>query len=245
MEVKRLIGSKLKALDEAGKGLAVFATLNVIDKDGDVTLPGAFGEQLAKVVPAHDWGHVPLGKAKISENGNEALADFALNLEIESARDWHAALKFDLADGKPLQEWSYGFDITKWSRGQFEGEEVRFLEGLKVHEVSPVIVGAGENTRTLVIKGARGRKLAEQIEQVRAEMADLIGRVRELKALREADGRGLSKERLGQLIGLKADLDALAAASIETGQLLGAEPAELAAARKLYSQFVELTTGRR
>lgn len=242
MEVKRLTGTKLKALDDAGKGMAVFATLNVIDKDGDVTLPGAFGEQLAKVVPAHDWGHVPLGKARIFESANEAIADFGLNLEIEAARDWHAALKYDLADGKPLQEWSYGFDILEWSGGEFEGKSVRFLKKLKVHEVSPVIVGAGEGTRTLTIKG---RKLSDHVNDVCVELDELIVRVRDLKRLRAAEGRGISKERYAQLRELKAALDRLSSASIETGEILGAEPAELAEARKLYSQFVQLTTGRR
>ena len=143
MELKTITSNAIKALDETGTGTALIATLNVEDSDGDVTLPGAFGNQNAKIIPAHDWQHVPLGKAKIREEGNDVLADFKLNLNIEAARDWHEALKHDLANGPPLQEWSYGFGIEEASFGDFEGHEVRFLKKLKVREISPVIVGAG------------------------------------------------------------------------------------------------------
>ena len=140
---KSSAGARIKELHEDGHGLAVIATLGVVDSDGDVTLPGAFGEQSVKMVPAHDWQHVPLGKADIREEGNEVLAAFRLNLEIGSARDWHSALKNDLANGPPLQEWSYGFSIVEASFGEHEGQEVRFLKKLKVHEISPVMLGPG------------------------------------------------------------------------------------------------------
>lgn len=149
---------RLKAIDGEGRGQAVIATLNAIDKDGDVTMPGAFGSQEVKVVPAHDWQHVPIGKASLSEQGDAALADFALNLDISSARDWHSALKFDLANKPPLQEWSYGFLIEKASFGEFDGQQVRFLEAVKVHEISPVMVGAGVGTRTVSVKGADAKR---------------------------------------------------------------------------------------
>lgn len=154
MHTRKTASGHLKALDDAGVGSAVFATLGVIDKDGDVTLPGAFGSQDVVIVPAHDWTHVPIGRATIREHGNEAIADFRLNLDIAAARDWHAALKFDLATGRPLQEWSYGFHVSRESRGEHGGRQVRFLEALDVHEVSPVLLGAGVGTRTLAAKTA-------------------------------------------------------------------------------------------
>lgn len=142
----------IKQMGDDGSGLARIATMNVIDKDGDVTRPGAFGEQHVKLLPAHNWGHVPLGKARMFEHADEALAEFQLNLESTAGREWHSALKFDLNNGQPVQEWSYGFSVLKASNGEFENQRVRFLESLKVHEVSPVVVGAGVNTSTLTIK---------------------------------------------------------------------------------------------
>lgn len=220
----------LKQLDEAGTGVAVFASLGVIDRDGDVTLPGAFGEQRVKLLPAHDWSHVPIGDARIYERADEAVAEFRLNLEIEAAREWHAALKFDLRDEQPIQQWSYGFDVLKDSRGEHDGKRVRRLEKLRVYEVSPVVVGAGVATRTLAVKSAR--QLAEQIEDVRAELSALAERIAGLKRLRAAEGRDLSAARREELARVKSALDELLAAS---QGLCDDEAAETA--RRLYSEF--------
>lgn len=142
-----------KQLDDKGAGVAVIATLGVVDKDGDVTTAGAFGVgQTVPLVPAHNWQHVPLGKGKIREEGNEALIDFQLNMKLGIARAWHEALKFDLETPPAKQEWSYGFSILDSGFGEHEGQRVRFLKGMRVHEVSPVLLGAGVNTRTLALK---------------------------------------------------------------------------------------------
>lgn len=158
MEMERKSGVELKQLDEEGTGLARIATLGVIDADGDLTVKGAFGEQRVQVLPTHDWGSVPLGKARVFEKGNEALAEFKLNLETVVGKDWHAALRFDLANGEPIQKWSYGFSVEEAS---FEERDdvgrVRILEKVKVHEVSPVVVGSGVGTGTLAIKSADKR----------------------------------------------------------------------------------------
>ena len=141
---------ELKELNE-GRGRAVFATLNVIDKDGDVTLPGAFGEQRAKLVGAHQW-HLPnIGVATIREEGDLAIADFEFYLGMESAKEWYEALRRNYENGVP-QEWSYGFDVLEEETGDYQGKRVRYLKRLKVHEVSPVMVGAGEGTMTLAVK---------------------------------------------------------------------------------------------
>jgi len=146
----------VKALSEKGHGVAVVATLNVVDKDNDVTLPGAFGEQVVPMVPAHDWSSAPIGKATIHEEGQEVLANFQMNLDTSLGRDWYSALKFDLANPPVKQQFSYGFSVLEFDQGQFEGRSVRFLKKLQVHEISPVLLGAGENTRTLALKIAPG-----------------------------------------------------------------------------------------
>ncbi len=155
METK--LGVELKELDDKGAGLARIATLNVVDSDGDLTIPGAFGEQHAMVLPSHNWGSVPLGKARIFEQGDDALASFQLNLETAAGREWHSALKFDIADGKPLQEWSYGFSITDEGTEVRDEQPIRILKGLNVHEVSPVVLGSGVGTGTLSIKAGDKR----------------------------------------------------------------------------------------
>jgi hypothetical protein len=199
------ISARVKELSDAGEGSAVIATLNVVDKDDDVTLPGAFGAQVAQVIPGHDWQHVPIGNTRIREVGNDVLADFRLNMGVAAAKDWHAALKFDLKSGANLQEWSYGFSILDSSQGQHEGRQVRFLKALKVYEISPVLRGAGEGTRTLAMKG---RQFAEQIEAVTADVRDVIRRAEQLKELRSEEGRKLSPERVAQLKALSQEIGA-------------------------------------
>ena len=203
--------ARIKELHEDGHGLAVIATLGVVDSDGDVTLPGAFGMQSAKMVPAHDWQHVPLGKADIREDRNEVLAAFRLNLEIESARDWHAALKYDLSNGPALQEWSYGFSIVEASFGEHEGQEVRFLKKLKVHEISPVMLAAGVDTRTVAVKGNNGGRLVDQLGAAIQNAKAVIERCGEIRELRKGEGRDLSPERLADLESLLESFGELSA----------------------------------
>ncbi len=155
-QYKTTFQTDIKQLEESeGRVTAIFATLNSVDKDGDVTVPGAFGEQEVLIVPSHQWSHVPLGKGRIRERGDKAVADLQLNQELPSAKEWLSALKFDLENGQPLMEWSYGYDVKDSELGEFEGQTVRFLKNLEVHEVSPVLVGAGEGTQTMVAKGAK------------------------------------------------------------------------------------------
>ncbi|MGH7891634.1 MAG: HK97 family phage prohead protease, partial [Thermodesulfobacteriota bacterium] len=132
----------IKEISEMGEGLAIISTMNVVDSDGDVVMSGAFGEQIVPMIPTHSWDSMPLGKASIKESGDQALAEFKLNLETSLGKDWYKSLKFDMDNPPVRQEYSYGFSVIEESRGEFEGRQVRFLKKLKVHEISPVLVGA-------------------------------------------------------------------------------------------------------
>jgi hypothetical protein len=97
---------------------------------------------------------MPLGKAWIYEDGDWAMAQLNLNLDTQAGKDWHATLKFDLAKGDPVQEWSYGYQVLD-ADFQVRGEQrVQVLKRLDVDEVSPVIRGAGNGTGTISIKSA-------------------------------------------------------------------------------------------
>jgi hypothetical protein len=185
--VKAMDCEGLKQLDDKGQGVAVIATLNVIDKDQDVTQPGAFGNgQTVQMVPAHNWQHVPIGKGRIFEEGNEALFAFQLNMKLGHGRAWFEAAKFDLDNPPAKMQWSYGFSLLDSGFGEHEGQQVRFLKSLRVHEVSPVILGAGVNTRTLALKSDRAA-------EGEAEKALALTRklVQEYWARRERAIRGL------------------------------------------------------
>lgn len=202
MEPQHKALSGLKITDAAeGKVEAVFSTLNVKDSDGDVTLPGAF-EQGAKVrISAYNhesWkGALPVGKGIITEKGDQAILKGEFFLDTTTGRDTFAVVK-QMGD---LQEWSYGYDVVEAGEGQKDGEDVRFLKSLKVHEVSPVILGAGVGTHTLAVKGA-GLKLSDHLDAAIAANEAVTKRIAEAVAQRAERGQKLAdatQERCDEL----------------------------------------------
>lgn len=155
MKTKRFKAQmQVKADGEAGEFTATFATLNVIDLDKDVIVPGAFKDDQAVRIAywGHRWGNLPIGRGVIHADEKKAWVDGRFFLDTDGGLDTYKTVK-NLGE---LQEWSFGFDIEKSRLGQFEGTDVQFLEGLDVHEVSPVFLGAGIGTETTAIKGAKG-----------------------------------------------------------------------------------------
>lgn len=148
-------GSGGFTIKDAAKGevSAVFSTFNVVDKDGDVTLPGAFKDGQEVLISAYghtSWsGALPVGKGTIRQTATEAIFDGKFFMDTVQGRETFSVIKALGSKG----EWSYGFDIVKSSPGRHENRDVRFLEEMDVHEVSPVLLGAGVNTRTLATKG--------------------------------------------------------------------------------------------
>lgn len=141
---------------DKGEVRAVFSTFNAIDSDNDVTLPGAFDDGAPVRISAYghtSWqGALPVGKGVIRQTAEGAVLEGQFFMNTAHGRDTFATVK-ELSEAG-LQEWSYGFDITNSEPGEWDGKSVRLLKKVKVHEVSPVLLGAGVNTRTLVAKSA-------------------------------------------------------------------------------------------
>ena len=154
-EVIRKVGLSLTLKEGTeGVGTAIIATTNTgPDSDGDVYGPDVLGgKQSTLILPAHDGSNVPLGKSTVYQTETDIRADLVFNMDIEDGRKWASALKFDLENGEPKNEWSYGFRILESSEETRDGERVNILEKLDIFEVSPVVRGAGNNTRTVDIK---------------------------------------------------------------------------------------------
>jgi Caudovirus prohead serine protease len=203
---------QVEKMDDAGHGLARLANLAAIDHDGDTYSPGAFAwkegsEQWVPMLPAHNRGAMPFGKARVYEDNGVAYAELHLNLETEAGREWHSHLKFDLSTGRPAQEWSYGFGVVDAADEQRGTDRIRNLKRVDVHEVSPVVRGAGVGTSTLSMKSRGG--FGGQIDGVIAEVGDIIDRWESVAALRQSEGREMSKERRDQLAGLKGRIEQL------------------------------------
>jgi hypothetical protein len=143
-------------IKNADEGLveAVFATLGVIDKDGDVITKGAIpsGDKVTISAYGHkSWeGALPVGMGTITEVGDEAIVSAKFFMDTDQGADTYRTVK-GLGE---LGEWSFGFDILESENGQHDGKGVRVLKSLRIFEVSPVLQGAGIGTHTVAMKGA-------------------------------------------------------------------------------------------
>jgi phage head maturation protease len=188
MKRKARAGGLLKASDQ-GTVSVIFSTLNTIDHDGDVTLPGAFKQGQEVRVSAYNhasWGPsaLPVGKGTIHEDGNQGIFDGRFFLNTDAGRETFETVK---AMGD-LQEWSFGFDVLDGGPGTFQGEQVNFLRKLTVHEVSPVLLGAGIGTRTVSAK-SRTQSRADTSEGLRLELQTTATRA----LLRDSDWQRLQR----------------------------------------------------
>lgn len=196
-ESKSFLRVEWKA-DKQGDFKAVFATLGVIDRDGDVTIPGAFkdGQEVAIASWGHDWATLPVGEGVIHSNQKEAWVDGTFYLDTPQGDAHYKTVK----RRGDRQQWSYGFDVLKSRFGVVDDKDVRILEQMDVWEVSPVMLAAGVDTRTTAIKG--GLTLADDVERALGSVVTVTHRARSLADLRAKEGKGLSSVRREQLAGL-------------------------------------------
>jgi len=149
METKINNGHGLKSLNDKGNFTAVFATLEVIDHQGDIIKKGAITPGKTRISYwGHRWQDLPVGIGQIKIQNNEAIVEGQLFMDTQGGVETYKTLK-GLGD---LAEFSFGYDIVKSSPLKDGG---RILEKLKVYEVSPVFKGAGINTRLTSMKGKK------------------------------------------------------------------------------------------
>lgn len=138
---------------------ARFATTNVVDHDKDVTFPGAFPAGKEIVISAYQhtsWtGALPTGKGVVGQDSEKAWVDGQFFIGTPHGLAAYETVK---ALGG-LQEWSYGYDVLEASYDEERLKEfpgaLRGLIKVDVHEVSPVLLGAGIGTATEAIKAAK------------------------------------------------------------------------------------------
>lgn len=176
MITKTLSNVRIKN-EDLGQIEAVFSTLDVVDHDGDLTVKGAFTDGAAVVISAYghrSWdGELPLGKGTIRESGDEVVLDGEFFMDTTHGRDAFLTVKALSEAG--LQEWSYSLEDVEAERRTVGGKSVRVIKKVTVKEVSPVLRGAGIDTRTLVAKSATERK---QLMSMIARMLDEAGEAR-------------------------------------------------------------------
>lgn len=208
MDTKRLSVQVKDADEDKGEVTAVFATFNAKDHDWDVTVPGAFEEGAKALISQFNhssWsGALPAGKGTISATKSEAVFNGQFFMDTTHGRDTFLTVK----ESGDLQEWSYGYEPVEFSFGEFEGERVRFLNKLKVFEVSPVMLGAGLDTRTLSAKRV-DMKFSDEAEAVVAAVQALSDRAADVMAKRLEKGKGLGAESASLLDSVQEQLKRL------------------------------------
>lgn len=200
MNRKMFAPGELK-LDDKGHIKAAFAQLNVIDADGDVTLPGAFP---SKAVPMSAYGHtswdgaLPVGKGTIVEEGDWAVFEGDFFMKTTHGHDAYLTVK-ELGE---LAEYSYGYAVLDSERGLLKGKPANFLKAIDPFEVSPVLKGAGVGTHTIAIKSdapGTDAPYAEYASWYLEHVPALIERTQDRLEFRKSEGRDLSakdRERL-------------------------------------------------
>ena len=162
--------------DAEGKVSAVFSVFNSLDSDGDVVLPGSiksgFKSGDVPMVWAHKWD-MPIGKGRIEEDEGKATFNGQFFLDTDSGQEAYKIVK-NMGD---MQQWSFGYRVNDAERAPFKSansdEEVdaRYLKDLTVFEVSPVLVGANQETYTMAIKS--NKELIEDL--VEDEVKNVLG----------------------------------------------------------------------
>ena len=212
--------------DVEGKVEAVFSVFNQIDSDGDVVKAGAiksgYGEKGVAMVWGHDWKDV-IGRGQIVQDNDKAVFKGEFIMDTERGRDAYNVVK---AMGD-LQQWSFGYEVVDSEKGMFQSkdgleQEVRFLNDVKVWEVSPVLVGANQNTYTIGVKEfdtnnfssidttndvddtengndieedvAEGKTFAEEVTELRTSLVALINRIKDLSSIRLEKEKQLRKK---------------------------------------------------
>src|SRR6266568_6021156 len=164
--------------EQEGSFTARIATLApAVDKDGDVTIPGAFKNGQRVLISAYmhgSWGGaLPVGDGAISSDIGAAYFTGKFWLDTQLSRDTYSAVK----NAAELQQYSYGFTVLDSSTNPGEltpypGAK-QILKSLDVIEISPVLVGDGVNTGTLSIKSAKSMFGGVTLDKARAAIARL------------------------------------------------------------------------
>ena len=169
LEMKSFGPFEIKSEDR-GEVVAIVATLGVVDKDGDVIQKGAVppgGSRVKLSGYSHDViteGAAPVGKGVVIEEGDHLIFKGNFFMSTQRGREAFAVTKELGAEG----EWSFGFpkavkmgDMTDDLRAK--GAK-RVIAGLTPIEASPVFVGAGWGTGTLLTKAADALEAVAQAD---------------------------------------------------------------------------------
>lgn len=175
----------------AGEFTAIVSVFGNEDSVGDVVMPGAFADDLARwknsgdpipVIWSHDWGD-PFSHIGHVTDARETPAGLMVTgqLDLDNPK---AEQVFRLLKGRRVTQFSFAYDIEDGGWGERDGREVYELRRLKVHEVGPTLVGANQETELIAAKAAHvvsgvkaGRVLSQKNFDALTKAYESIGEV--------------------------------------------------------------------
>ena len=146
--------------EPTGEVKAIIATLDVVDRHGDVLLPGSVGKQ---DVPISSYNHgswpgfsgagaLPIGKGTVHEaknqHGKHLVFEGSLFVDMPAAAEHLTLLK----NMGAMQQWSFQLSDVQGGWEERDGHEVFAIKKFTVGEVSPVLKAASIGTRTVSVK---------------------------------------------------------------------------------------------
>jgi HK97 family phage prohead protease len=171
-----------------GQFTAYASVFGNVDSYGDVVMPGAFANDIARweksgnLIPLL-FGHnmsdpdYNIGSVVKAEEDSVGLKVTAqLDLENPKAKQVYRLIK-----GRRIDQMSFAYDVIVGAHAERFGEDVYELRDLKLYEVSVVTVGANQETEILAVKQA-----ADLADRMSASIK--AGRV--LSAKNESEIRG-------------------------------------------------------
>jgi len=197
---------------------AVFSLFDTIDSDNDVTkanaLRSGYTGNKVPLVWNHDWSKV-IGRG-IIETDNQKAVFKGYFLNTEAGKEAYETVKAM----QDMQQFSYGFQVMKSTKGTHidsKGEEVpvRVLEDVKVWEVSPVLVGAQQNSFVQALKS--GLQTFDDVDTEFEEVKQDEEESKYGKCTYEKDGKCAKEKDLN----ISSETDASVSKSSQQGMRLG------------------------
>ena len=215
---------------------AVFSLFETIDSDNDVTkansLRSGYTGNKVPLVWNHDWSKV-IGRG-IIETDNQKAVFKGYFLNTEAGKEAYETVKAM----QDMQQFSYGFQVMKSTKGTHidsKGEEVpvRVLEDVKVWEVSPVLVGAQQNSFVQALKS--GLQTFDDVDTEFEEVKQEDEESKYGKCTYEKDGKCAKEKDLK----ISSETDASVSKSSQQGMRLGEHAVASLEELKAFTERIE------
>jgi phage head maturation protease len=198
METKSIAGFEIKDADR-GEVTAIVSTFNVVDRDGDVILPGAIKD--GATVKLSGYGHdvvmqgmPPAGIGTVSVDQHRAVFTGKYFMDTQRGRDAFAVVKGLGSES----EWSIGFPrevkTAKMTDEWRTKGARRLIAGLEILEASPVFVGANALTGTLGVKSEDQADGAAAAAIDAATLAEAVVLIQTKQAAEAAETKRLAED---------------------------------------------------